>query len=452
MSNIFKYDIASGAVTALSNAETGFFRPVPRPEDTDLFVFRYSGEGFVPTRIRATPVEDVSAITFFGERLVEKHPVLKSWLVGSPADVNVEDKHLSSGVYRLAGGLRRESVYPIVQGYKDAASIGLRANFSDPLQLNKIDVTASYSPSTALASNERLHLRADYQRYDWHARAAYNDANFYDLFGPTRTSRKGYLAGGGYHRTLVFDEPRRVDAEFGATIAGNLDRLPEYQNIAVDVRRLLAFDATITGRNIRSSLGHVDDEKGRAWSITLAGNRANGEWFSRAHGTLDVGTAIPLAHSSLWLRNAAGISPGSRDAPFANFFFGGFGNNWIDHGDEKRYRAYYAFPGADLNGLNGRNFVRSTLEWNLPPFRFRRAGSPGLYFNWMRPAIFAGGLVTNLDHAAARRVAADAGAQLDFQLTTLSTLDMVLSVGGAVALEDGAAPRRELMVSFKVLK
>ena len=49
-------------------------------------------------------------------------------------------------------------------------------------------------------------------------------------------------------------------------------------------------------------------------------------------------------------------------------------------------------------------------------------------------------------------MAVDAGGQLDFQLTTLSTMDMLLSVGGAVAFERGYAPRRELMVSFKVLR
>src|SRR6185436_19157158 len=114
-----------------------FFWPVPRPEDSELFVFRYSGEGFVATRIEATPLTDVSAITFFGERLVEAHPVLKDWMVGSPNNVNIEEKHLVKGRYRLGGGLQRESIYPVVQGYKDSAAVGVRANFSDPLQLNR---------------------------------------------------------------------------------------------------------------------------------------------------------------------------------------------------------------------------------------------------------------------------------------------------------------------------
>jgi hypothetical protein len=318
--------------------------------------------------------------------------------------------------------------------------------------LNRLNVSASYSPTTSLPAGERVHLAAEYQRYDWQARATWNDADFYDLFGPTKRGRKVYTLGVGYHRTLLFDDPRRIELETGAMFAGNLDRLPQYQNVAIDVDELFALDATVRGRDVRSSLGRVDDEKGIGWSVTADVNRAAGAWFSRTHGTFDVGMPLPIPHSSLWLRSAAGFSPGSRDEPFANFFFGGFGNNWVDRGDEKRYRQHYAFPGADLNEIGGRNFVKSLVEWNLPPLRFRRLGSPGFHVTWMRPAVFAGALVTNLDHDGFRRTATTTGAQLDFQLSALSTLDLMFSVGTAVAFEDGFSPRREFMISLKVLR
>ena len=106
---------------------------------------------------------------------------------------------------------------------------------------------------------------------------------------------------------------------------------------------------------------------------------------------------MPIGHSSIWLRTAGGFSPARPALPFANFFFGGFGNNYVDHGDEKRYRHFESFPGAELNEIGGRNFVKATLEWNLPPWRFRRVGTPGFYATWLRPAVFATGLATNLD-------------------------------------------------------
>ncbi|NIW23156.1 MAG: hypothetical protein GWN29_00525, partial [Gammaproteobacteria bacterium] len=76
-----------------------------------------------------------------------------------------------------------------------------------------------------------------------------------------------------------------------------------------------------------------------------------------------------FSHSSFWLRTSAGFSPGDRDEPFANFFFGGFGNNWVDRLDEKRYREFRSFPGVEISEIGGVNYTRAMLEWNLPPWR-----------------------------------------------------------------------------------
>jgi hypothetical protein len=450
-SNIFRYELATKHVEAVSNAETGFFRPIPLGND-ELIVFRYTGQGWVPARITATPIQDVNPITFLGERTFDKHPELKTWQVGSPADVPYDSMPKTEGTYRLGGNLQRESFYPIVQGYKDTQAVGGRFNMSDPLQFNRLSFSGSYSPAGDLPGHERWHVRGEYQRYDWAAQASYNDADFYDLFGPTKASRKGYSAGLGHTSTLVFDEPRRMTLEVKGRVAGNLDQLPEYQNVPVKVDHLISFDALLTDSFMRSSLGHVDDEKGRIWTAEIEADYANQAAFARVHGTYDVGLGMPMPHSSIWLRSAAGFSPQNRDEPFANFYFGGFGNNYVDHGDTKRYREYYGFPGAALNEIGGRNFARTMLEWNLPPIRFKRVGTPGAYLSWLRPALFASGLVTNMDSAPDRRKAASIGGQLDLRFTVLSALDMTLSFGGAVRTETGVPSRREAMVSLTVLK
>ena len=178
----------------------------------------------------------------------------------------------------------------------------------------------------------------------------------------------------------------------------------------------------------------------------------NGITVPKISATFDEGFPLPLGHSSIWSRSAAGFSPRDRDLPFANFYFGGFGNNWVDRADEKRYREWYSLPGARLNEIGGRNFVKSTLEWNAPPWRFRRAGIPGFYATWARPAVFVTGLATNVDAPHARRIVSDAGGQIDFRFGALSALDVTLSVGGAVAVERGQAARREAMISLKILR
>ena len=123
VSNIFRYEIATGEIEALTNAETGFFRPIPL-DDESLLVFRYTGEGFVPSIIDAAPVKDISPITFFGQQVVEKHPVLKQWAAGSPGSVPIESMITGTRKYSPLKRLALESIYPVAQGYKDVAAYG----------------------------------------------------------------------------------------------------------------------------------------------------------------------------------------------------------------------------------------------------------------------------------------------------------------------------------------
>ncbi len=378
--------------------------------------------------------------------------MLKTWEAGSPQQVPFDTMPQTKGVYHLGGGLGLESIYPIVQGYKHTGAVGARVDLSDPMRLNHASVAVSVSPWTSLPARERVHIRADYERYDWKGHAAWNAADFYDLFGPTKTSRKGYSFGVSHQSSLIFDEPKQLDLTIGGRLAGGLDQLPEYQNVPVRVDQLASFNAELSYSFVRSSLGHVDYEKGRKASLSLEGDYVNNDYFIRIRGTYDAGTLLPIKHSSLWVRSAAGLSPQDADEPFANFFFGAFGNNYVDHRDEKRYREYYSFPGAELNEIGGRNFVRTLVEWNLPPLRFSRAGTPGAYLSWMRPAIFAGGLVTNLDRGEIRRTAATAGGQLDFRFTVLSRLDLTLSAGAGVTVERYRGSSGEAMVSLRVMR
>jgi hypothetical protein len=451
VSNIFRYEIGTGDLEAMSNTETGFFRPIPLGND-QLLVFRFTGEGFVPAQVDAHVVQDVAPITFFGEQLVEKHPELKDWKLGSPAKIPLDQMIQRDGPYRSFGTINLESIYPVMQGYKDAFGFGLRANLSDPLRFNDLALTATYSPDASLPTSEEFHLLADFHRYDWSAFAKYDPADFYDLFGPTKTSRRGYAFGLGYDRTLLWDEPRTISVSARTEYWGNLEELPDYQGIPVTVDTLFSAEAHVQEKNTRHSLGYVDEEKGYIWEAGARTDVAQGKGYFGAWADLDLGFALPLRHSSIWLRSSAGFSPGDVTQPYSNFYFGGFQNNWVDHRDEKRYRKPYTFPGVEINQLSGRNYARSMLEWNLPPLRFRRAGTGGFFLTWLRPALFATVLGTNLDDPGLRRSFGNVGGQVDLRFTLLSRLDMTLSAGYAVAFEQGQLPRDEFMLSLKVLR
>jgi len=460
VSNIFRYELATGALEAVSNAETGFFRPLPR-EDGSLIIFHYTGQGFVPAIIDPKPLEDVGSTTFLGHRVVAKHPQLRQWQVGPPSDVNLDEVITHEGRYLPREHLGFESMYPIMEGYKDTLALGWNWNFSDPIMLNKLKFSASYSLDGSLPSNERTHLSLDYQHIvvsnsplsgTWKAGARYNYADFYDLFGPTKEGLKGNWLYVGYDKTLFYDQPRKLNFHTQLDVYSNLDRLPRYQDIDVTFSELASFQIGLDYSNVKSSLGNVDDEKGYTWQAIAAADHVNGETIPKFFGSFDFGFPFLWKHSSVWLRNSAGLAIGDPLDEFANFFFGGFGNNYVDRGEIKRYRQEHSMPGFDINRIPGRNFYRSMIELNLPPVRFERAGTTAFYMSWARPALFVSYLETNLDGNLIRSKVSNAGLQLDFRFTILSRLDMTLSLGYAKGFGSSSImDDDEFMVSLKIL-
>ena len=143
-----------------------------------------------------------------------------------------------------------------------------------------------------------------------------------------------------------------------------------------------------------------------------------------------------------------GALSGSRSDPFANFFFGGFANNWVDHRAIKQFRETESFPGIDINSVGGSNYGKFQVEWTTPPLRFRRAGTPSFYFRWADLSLFTTGLVTNVDNRALRHELASVGVQLDVRSITLSHLESTFSVGYAAAVERGGPVRSAGRCSF----
>ncbi len=450
VSNIFRYELANGALEAVSNTDTGFFRPLPLADDR-LMVFRYTGEGLRPAVIDPRPLEDVGSIRFLGNEIVRRHPEVKEWQVGSPADIDLDALVKEEGKFRPLSEIELQSAYPIVEGYKDSFAFGWHFHFADQMEFNGLRATVSYSPDDDLAGNEKFHASLDYRALFWRLRYWHNGANFYDLFGPTKVSRKGDAFLVDYSKALIYDRPRQLDFAANVSHFTGLDTLPGAQNVATVDDTLTRASVSLDYRHTRHSLGHVDEEKGFQWKLVASGDHAGSETVAKLRGDFDFGFALPWKHSSIWLRSTAGFADGDRANPYASFYFGGFGNNYVDDGAVKRYREYYSFPGFELNALSGQNFAKSTLEWNLPPKRFRGVGTPGFYLSHIRPAFFYGALVTDPDSNSFRRTVTNLGFQADLQFTILHRLDMTLSAGYALGFEQGDKLDDEWMVSLKIL-
>jgi hypothetical protein len=449
VSNVFQYDLAVRKYDAVTNAETGLFRPVPVSGDS-LIVFQYTGEGFVPEQIGIRSY-DVKEIKYLGQEIVDRYPVVEEWTLGSPKAVNIDSLTTYAGDYPDWGNIRVQSLYPMVEGYKDFVSLGGRLNLSDPMQLNNFDISGSYSPNTQLALDERFHAAINYHRWQWKVSATYNVADFYDLFGPKKVSRKGYSLGLQFNDYIFYERPKSLEYTLSLTGYGGLERLPDFQNIAASFERYLTFRARIDYADLRRSLGAVEFESGWSGRLASVNNWIPGSFIPVIYGNLDYGFLLPIDHSSIWLRGSAGHSFGARDEPFANFYFGGFRNNYVDYQDEHRYREFLSFPGVGIDAIGATTYAKGMLEWTLPPVRFRRLGVPNLYCMWTRLAFFSQALVTDPGDTLYERKFGNLGAQLDFRLIVFSRLDMTLSFGYAVATEQNQRLADEYMISLKIL-
>ena len=450
VSNIFRYEVATGDVEAVSNAEIGFFRPVPL-SDGKLVVLAYTGDGFVPAIIQPQVLKDVSAIKFLGAELAERHPVVKSWQVPPPSTVDYEQQVTGQGAYVPSRNLGLNNAFPVLQGYKNSIGIGYHANVADTINFLNIGVTAAYTPTGKLAGNERGHAEVTADYLGWRGSLSWNRSDFYDLFGPTKRSRKGYAAKIGYDDLLIWDDPRRLTLSYDLEYYDKIDTLPNAQNITTTFTRLLTAQIAMHYTDVRRSLGAVDDEKGLAWALVLRGHRVNDETPAQLRGNFDYGIALPIAHSSVWLRSAAGIGTGSRDNPVANFYFGGFGNNYVDSGNVKRYREYYSMPGFEIDEISALNFARQMVEWNLPPIVFESVGTPAFYLNWLRPAVFASALWADPNNSERRQNYETLGAQVDLRFSVLHWYEMTLSAGYALGFRDARRAASEWMISLKIL-
>ena len=449
-SNIFRYDIALDSLDAMTNAETGFFRPLPVWEDS-IIALRFTGDGFLPAVVPSKPLEDVSATTFLGTQVAEKYPVVQGWQLGPPSDVKLDSVVTDSGTYSALRHIGLASIYPVVEGYRTYLAWGLRAELTDPILTHRSDITVSYTGNTSLAQRERWHVNWNWQHRNWTLSLAHNGTNFYDLFGPTRRSRKGNALSLAYDKILIADAPKSLS--YNVSIAGynHLDELPFFQDIPTSFDKFATLGFDIKYGNKRAAMGAVDYQKGIGWQFISYNQFVKDRTYAQVVNNLDFGVPLPISLSSLWLRTSAGYSSGERLDPQANFFFGGFRNNYVDHRTEKRYRKFYTFPGIEINSTGGTNYARGLLEWNLPPWRFSHVGRGWLHWERIRMALFGSALVTNLDDETYRRSLANVGAQLDFRFMLLWHYRMTFSIGYASAFEKDALRTDEWMFSLKIL-
>jgi hypothetical protein len=447
VSNVFRFDIASGKYDVLTNASTGFFRPMLQP-DGNLLVYDYAGDGFNPSIVTPEVRTDLANVRFLGTEVIAKNPELKDWGVGSPAKVPLDELVTQRDFYNPTGRMRFDAHYPILSGYQQKVAIGYYFHVTDPLQFRQLSVSLAYSPYKVKGA-EKFHANVEFQTPNWHLQYWHNLADVYDLAGPVLRSRKGDAFLVKYSKPVIYDPPRQLDVFASAAAYFGLEQLPGAQNI-VSPKEIQSAEVGVRYTNIEQSQGSVDREKGFAGRIAVGGDHAQGEFYPKLYGGFDLGTALPWSNSSAWLYVHAGAVGGKKESPLAAYYFGSFRNNYVDDRDIKRYRELESMPGFEIDEIAARRFVKATGEINLPPIRFAEVGVPAFHLTHLRPALFAGAMAT-VTPEGDKPTYQNVGGQLDLAFTVALRLPMVFSLGVAAGFEDGHYRTTEWLASLKIM-
>lgn len=450
VSNIFRLDPATSQAEMVTNAETGFFRPIPR-HDGSLIAFEYTGDGFLPVQIDPQPAGALGRVRFLGAEVARRHPVVIGWQVPAVRSVEADRLVRERGPYKPLEQMQSLHAYPVLTGYREARGVGWHVAFGDPLGLASLGITAAVTPGPDLPRDERTHLQVTGRYAGWNASLAWNRASFYDLFGPTLRGQRGLALSIGYDDVRLRTGTRRLEVRSKLAWYAGLTSLPGAQNVAVSDDRLVTAETGVYWQDLRRSLGAVEDEKGLLASATVSLGRSAGRVVTQPLLRLDAGLPVEgWRHASVWSRTAVGGTAGTRTLAISRRYFGAFGNNRVDDGPVQRYREPGSLPGFEIDAVSARSFVRQTLELNLPRVVFGAIGVPDLHLQSLRSSVFATGLWAE-PFGGQRRRYASLGAQADLRLGVLHWYDATLSFGWAVGFDGGRRAGSEWMVSLKLL-
>ena len=466
VANLWQISLDTRETQMLTNTEFGLFAPLEIAPGK-LLALEFERDGMRPVTLDRQVVEDANAITLYGQRAFENNQEALAQLgqLKEPLPkLEFGDVYNNITPYDVFKEMRFAGAYPIVTGFTDATAwnhvtpvVGYRLVFSDPVGLSSVKLALGISPWSGNELKNKFHADLEWKYYFWTLKAAWNHTDFYDLAGPMRSSRKGYMVNLAYDFSTSLISPYSKGWGFSVGAYGDMDALPLFQEVSLDesIRSLQTVSVYGKFGKSRSTLGAVMKEQGYDLGIQGYGYLAGGRFFPSVDATADFGFLLPIdRNTSFWLRTAGGHAFGDAESVFGKSYFGGFRNNRIDYRSAFQYRLPLAMPGAAIDAIEAHTYAKATAELNLRPIRLNDFGALFLYPTWIQCSFFGSGLST-WNSGKPQQMYYSAGVQLTTELVFFNYLKTTLSLGYGhlFAPQDfqGGPHGNEIMVSLKLL-
>ena len=466
VSNLWQINLETREMEMLSNTDIGLFAPLEITPG-QLLALQFKRDGLQPVLLSREVVKDANAVKLYGQLAYENNKEAMEQvglLRDSLPRKNFGDIYNNITSYNVFKEMKFAGAYPIISGFTDSKAwnhmtpvLGYRFNVNDPVGLSSMKLSVGLSPWSNNAWKNRFHVDFDWKYYFWNLKAAWNHTDFYDLFGPMRKSRKGYVVQLAYDYSNTLISPYDKSWGFSVAAYGDMDALPLYQEIGVqDVRTMQTASIYGEWSKTRTSLGGVMKEQGYELGVEGYGYLAGGRVYPSVEATGNFGTLVPFdRNTSFWLRTAAGHNFGDEESVFGNTYFGGFRNNYVDNRNAFQYRTSLAMPGAAIDAISAHSYAKATAELNLRPLRLNNFGALFCYPTWIQCSLFGTGL-SAWNPNSSHKMYYSTGIQLTTELVFLNYLKTTLSIGyghlfAPAGFDGGKRGNNEFMISLKLL-
>jgi len=450
VSNIYRYDFKYSNTIALTNCLTGLFKPVEISTDS-LFAFEFSTDGFSPVMIANKPAHYLPAINYYGQKVVDRDPLVYDWVLGDAAKVVDQTSFSNEESYSGLSNLHLQSFAPVISGFQSQVVLGLFTHISDPLLLHDFIMELGISPFNETPSEPFFHLRF---KYDYKQRIYFeyqlNGPDFFDLFNERKRGMMGSLFKLGHTHYWLYDKPHTVKQEASLSFYKDVQFIND-NLVKVSQPDFGVLGYNITSQNLRRTIGSSDYENGDQISLTI---NLFATQFDSIQGLLN--GYVEYEQYLLWLAKhnvfhlmiSGGYVIDNPNIIQGRFYFGGFGNREIDNGKVRQFRKVFRFPGIPIYQLMTTKFIKLMLENDLPPLRLRNWTLGNQVVNHIDFAIYSQSLFTESEFG---NYWINIGAQLDVKFKHWYNLETTFSAGIAKAWSEKTTDW-EWFLSLKLLK
>ncbi len=450
VSNIYRKNLDSTKIEAVSHTLCGLFKPVYLNQDS-LFAFEFSTDGFYPVIIPNNTAERLPAIKYLGQQVYEKYPRIADWALKLSSNTDTSQQSLLNDEYNGFDHLKVVSFIPVISGFQSKKVLGVFAHVSDPILNHDLIVETGLSPFHEKSQPLQFHLKVKYDyRKEFEFGWDYNGSDFYDLFNSRKRGMLGSKIRFGNTHYWIYDNPHKLKQQSEIALYTGVEFISD-NLVRVSQPDFFVAQTGINSQSLRRTIGSSDYENGNEYGVTtmlFGSNPKDAQFGLQVHAEWDHFTTYARPHNVFHFKLAAGYHGINDQLRQSRFYFGGFGNRAVENVDAKQFRKVFRFPGVPIYTFGTDRFAKVMLENNFPPIRFGDVSFGQHFLNHIDASVFSQALLTNSQQGW---FGVDAGFQINLVIKHWFNLESTLSAGAARAWIQGI-PSDEWFISYKLLK